>query len=507
MLATGNLTLNHLIAHRAEADGDRIGLIWESADGLWTEMSFAELADRAGRLAGGLAQRGVGPGDHVVLHMTNRPEFVLGLFAISRLGAIATPTIPSYAVDELRYVLEHAEVTVVLCDPARAAVATEAAGLCAPHPPEVVSTDELEPWFTDEAPPVADVRASDTAVLMYSSGTTARPKGVVLSHQALVLSGELNAQHQRLRPDDRSLCVLPLFHINAMSLSLLTGLSTGSTSVVTEVFDAARYWSQVRTYGITVGSLVANPIRQLMLLPEQDRDARHSLRMMIFGMALADAEIADFERRYRVPLINIWGMTEDATIGTRCPPYLPRNPTSIGLPMSGIDLGVFDAEDRELGPGEPGEARYSGSPRLDEYYRDPEITAATSRDGRFCTGDTMSVDELGYFYFLDRTKDVIKVKAENVASAEVERVLATHPAVADAAVVGVPDSWRDERIVAFLLPVPGATIEFEDIREHCGRYLARFKVPHEVHVVDDFPRTSIGKIRKNELRDRARSTS
>jgi crotonobetaine/carnitine-CoA ligase len=507
VLATGNLTLNHLIAHRAEADGDRIGLIWESAEGFWTEMSYAELADRAGKLAGGLRERGVGPGDHVVLHMPNRLEFVVGLFAISHLGAIATPTIASYAVDELRYVLEHAEVKAVICDPARWAVAAEAAGLCSTNPPQVVSTDELESWYAAEAPPVAEVQASDTAVLMYSSGTTARPKGVVLSHQALVLSGEVNAQHQRLRPDDRSLCVLPLFHINAMTISLLNSLATGSTLVLTEVFNAKKYWSQVRTYGITVGSLVANPIRQLMLLPEQERDAHHSLRMMIFGMALSDPEIGDFERRYQVPLINIWGMTENGTIGTRCPPYLPRNPTSIGFPMPGIDLRIFDADDQELGPGQPGEARYVGSPRLTEYYRDRDITEATNRDGRFCTGDTMSVDELGYFYFLDRTKDVIKVKAENVASAEVERVLATHPAVADAAVVGAPDSWRDERIVAFLLPVPGETIDVEEVRAFCGQYLARFKVPHEIHVVEDFPRTSIGKIRKNELRDKARGNA
>nr|WP_255426682.1 class I adenylate-forming enzyme family protein [Pseudonocardia sp. C8] len=496
-----------MLAHRAETDGDRIGLIWESADGRWAEMSYGDLAERAGRLAGGLREHGVGAGDHVVLHMTNRLEFVVGLFAISHLGAIATPTIASYAVDELHYVLDHAEVKVVICDPDRRGTATEAAALCSATPPVVVGTDELESWLTAQPPPAADVAASDTAVLMYSSGTTARPKGVVLSQQALVLSGEMNAQHQRLRPEDRSLCVLPLFHINALTISLLNTMATGSVLVVTEVFDAARYWSQVRTYGITVGSLVANPIRQLMQLPERAPDARHSLRMMIFGMALSDTEISEFERRYDVPLINIWGMTENGTIGTRCPPYLPRNPTSVGLPMPGIDLGIFDAEDRELGPNIPGEARYVGSPRLDGYYRNDEITRATNRDGRFCTGDTMSVDELGYFSFLDRSKDVIKVKAENVASAEVERVLATHPAVADAAVVGAPDAWRDERIVAFLQPVPGLSIDAEEVREHCLRHLARFKVPHEIHVVDEFPRTSIGKIRKNELRDKARGNT
>ncbi|WP_153505639.1 class I adenylate-forming enzyme family protein [Cumulibacter manganitolerans] len=504
MLATGNLTLNHVIAHRAEVDADRIGLIFEAADQRWTEMSYADLYERAGRLAGGLARQGVRQGDHVVLHMSNRPEFVVGLFAIARLGAIATPTIASYAVDELRYVLQHAEVKIVICDPDRQAVAQAAAELCEPRRPEVVCTADLDEYVTDEAPPAADVRASDPAVLMYSSGTTARPKGVVLSHQAMVLSGEVNAQHQRLRPEDRGLCVLPLFHINAMSLSLLCAVVTGSTVVVCEVFDAKRYWSQVRTYGITVGSLVANPIRQLMLLPEDPRDARHSLRMMLFGMALADEEIADFERRYDVPLINLWGMTEDATIGTRSPPYLPRNPVSIGLPQPGMDLGVFDAEDREVEAGTPGEARFAGQPRLAEYYRDEEITAAAFAGDRFRTGDTMMMDELGYFYFLDRSKDVIKVKAENVASAEVERVLVTHPSVADAAVVGIPDSWRDERIVAFLLPAPGASIDVDEIRAHCLESLARFKVPHEVHVVDEFPRTSIGKIRKNELRDRAK---
>lgn len=507
MLATGNLTLNHLIDHRAEADGERVALIWESADGLWAEMTYAELAEQAGRLASGLAHRGVGKGDHVVLHMTNRLEFVVGLFAITRLGAIATPTIASYAVDELRYVLEHAAVKVVICDPARREVAAEAVLRCDSYSPELISTDELESWYTSAAPPAATVAATDTAVLMYSSGTTARPKGVVLSHQALMLSGEANAQHQRLQPHDRSLCVLPLFHINAMTISLLNSMVTGSLLVLTEVFDAKRYWSQVRTYGITIGSLVANPIRQLMLLPERPRDAHHSLRMMIFGMALSDSEIKDFERRFQVPMINIWGMTENGTIGTRSPLYLPRNTTSIGFAMLGIDLGVFDAEDREVGYGEPGEARYVGSPRLDGYYKDPDITAATDKDGRFCTGDTMRVDELGYFYFLDRSKDVIKVKAENVASAEVERVLASHPDVADAAVVGAPDAWRDERIVAFLLAVPGATIDAEDIKDFCRTQLARFKVPHEVHVVDDFPRTSIGKIQKNELREKARGNA
>lgn len=504
MLATGNLTLNHLLAHRAEADGDRIGLIWEAADGRWSEMPFADLADRAGRLAGGLSEHGVGAGDRVVLHMTNRLEFVVGMFAISRLGAVATPTIATYAVDELRYVLEHAAAKIVLCDPDRRGAAEQAAELCEPSGPVVVATNELDRWLAAELPAVTEVAASDPAVLMYSSGTTARPKGVVLSHQALMLSGELNAQHQRLQPDDRSLCVLPLFHINAMTISLLAALVTGSTLVLTEVFDAARYWSQIRTYGITVGSLVANPVRQVMQLPEQARDARHSLRMMIFGMPLTPEEIEEFERRYQVPLINIWGMTEDGTIGTRSPLYLPRRPTSIGLPMPGIDLGVFAADDRELGPDEPGEARFAGCPRLTEYYRDEAITEASDRGGRFCTGDTMTVDELGYFHFLDRTKDVIKVKGENVASAEVERVLITHPAVADAAVVGIHDSWRDERIVAYVIPAPGASIDVDEVRTHCGQSLARFKVPHEVNVVDDLPRTSIGKVRKNELRDKAR---
>lgn len=504
MPATGNLTLNHVLAHRAEADGDRIGLIWESTERRWTEMSFGELGECAARLASGLRDRGVDAGDRVALHMTNRLEFIVGMFAISRIGAVTLPTIASYAVDELRYVLDHAEAKLVIVDPGHRAIADEAAARCEDVTPEVVGTEEIEYKLSGEPAPAAIVDASDPAVLMYSSGTTARPKGVLLSHQALVLSGELNAQHQRLQPIDRSLCVLPLFHVNAMSISMLANMVTGSTVVLTEVFDPGRYWSQVRTYGITVGSLVANPIRQVMELPEQAIDRRHNLRMMIYGMPLTPQQISEFERRYAVPLINIWGMTEDLTIGTRSPLYLPRHPESIGLPMPGVDLGVFDVGDCELGPDEIGEARTTGGPRLERYYRDPDSTEVANRAGRFCTGDTMTVDDLGYFHFLDRTKDVIKVKAENVASAEVERVLVTHPAVADAAVVGVPDSRRDERIVAYVLPASGAALDVEEVRAFCGRSLARFKVPHEVHVVDDMPRTSIGKIRKNELRDKAR---
>lgn len=506
MLATGNLTLNDVLAHRAEADGDRIGLIWESTERQWTEMSFGELAERAARLAGGLRDCGVRGGDRVALHMTNRLEFIVGMFAISHIGAVTLPTIASYAVDELRYVLDHAESKLIIVDPGRRAIADEAAELCEDTSPVVVGTDELDDKLSGEPVPAATVGASDPAVLMYSSGTTARPKGILLSHQALVLSGELNAQHQRLQPTDRSLCVLPLFHVNAMSISMLANMVTGSTLVLTETFDPLRYWSQVRTYGITVGSLVANPIRQVMELPEQAIDRRHNLRIMIFGMPLTPEQISEFERRYDVALINIWGMTEDLTIGTRSPLYLPRNPNSIGLPMSGVDLGVFDADGRELGPNEIGEARFIGGPRLDRYFRDLDSTEASNCDGRFCTGDTMTVDELGYFHFLDRTKDVIKIKGENVASAEVERVLITYPAVADAAVVGVPDTRRDERVVAYVLPAPGATIDVDELRTFCSRSLARFKLPHEVHVVDDMPRTSIGKIRKNELRDKARGS-
>jgi crotonobetaine/carnitine-CoA ligase len=508
MFATGNLTLNDVIAHRAELDAARTALIWEAADGRWTELSFGDLAERIGRLAGGLVGAGVRPGDRVVLHMTNRPEFIVGLFAIARIGAVALPTIASYAVDELRYVLDHADVRLVLCDPGRRDVADKAAGLCETATPRVVGTDEIDEVLSGDVPPVADVAAGDPALLMYSSGTTARPKGIVLTHQAVLLSGETNAQHQRLRPEDRSMCVLPLFHVNAMCISMMANMVTGSTLVLTEVFDARRYWSQVRTYAATVGSLVANPIRQVMQQPELPTDRRHALRLMLFGMPLTPAQITEFERRYDVPLINMWGMTEDGATGTRSPLYLPRRPSSVGLPMLGIDIGVFgpgdDGDDRELGPGEAGECRFTGGPRLDRYYLDEATTAATNRDGRFCTGDTMTVDEQGYFHFLDRTKDVIKVKAENVASAEVERVLITHPAVSDAAVVGVPDERRDERIVAFVLLEPGRTIDVEELRAHCGESLARFKVPHEVHVVDDMPRTSIGKIRKSELRDKAR---
>lgn len=504
MQTTGKLTLNHVLAHRAEEDTARTALIWEPIDGPWVELAYGDLADRVCRLAGGFRSRGVRTGDRVVVHMTNRPEFVIAMFAISRLGAITLPTIASYAPDELRYVIEHAEPRLVLCDPGRLDVARAALELSHTARPEVVCTDDLA-GLDGDPPPVAEIGPKDAAMLMYSSGTTARPKGIVLSHEALLLSGELNAQHQRLRPEDRPLCVLPLFHVNAMTISLLASMMTGCTLVLTEAFDAARYWSQVRTYGITVGSLVANPIRQVMELPERPADRSHQLRMMIYGMPLTGEQITEFERRYGVPLINIWGMTEDGTIGTRSPMYLPRRPHSIGLPMPGVDLAVFGGDDSELGPGEPGEARFIGGPRLTEYYRNQEATEESDRGGRFCTGDTMTVDELGYFHFLDRTKDVIKVKGENVASAEVERVLVLHPTVADAAVIGVPDATRDERIVAYVLPTPDAEVDVEELRAHCGASLARFKVPHEVHVVSDFPRTSIGKIRKNELREKARS--
>lgn len=506
MFTSGSLTLNAVLRFHAESSPGRVFLIWESVDRHWSEYTYGDFDSWVDRIAGGLLNRGIKMGDRVVVHMNNRPEFLAALLAVTRIGAIVVPTIASYTGDELRYVVDHADAAAIVCDPDRAEVAERS----------LADSSSLRLWIhsgeTTEGPwtPLATLNEplgeraiqldpSAPAVIAYSSGTTARPKGVVLSHQTMLCAAEANAQHQRMRPDDRSMCVLPLFHGNAMFISAMACLSTGSCLVLAEKFVAERYWSQVRTYGATIGNLVAAALRAVLAQEPRESDPIHALRFMLTGMPLTEEEVATFERRFNVPLVHLWGMTENAATGTRSPLYWPRRPRSIGLPMLGSEAKVLGPDGKPVPPGEPGELVMREVARTDGYFRDEELTRAAIDDGWLRTGDVVRADNDGYLTFVDRRKDVIKVRGENVASVEVERVLLTLAGVQEVAVIGIPDAVRDERIVAFLVvSTPGLTVEA--VQEHCRASLAYFKVPHEVRFVSSLPKTSIGKIKKGELR-------
>ena len=512
-----HLTLGDVLAHRALADGDRPFLTYAdplepAAERTWT---YAGCAADVAELAALLDVLGVGPGDRVVLHLENAPAFVVALLAITGLKAVAVPTVAQYTADELGYVVEHSECAAIVTNLRHQGLAERVAAGASVPPPVVCGTRVTNGRRRARraTTPLPDAPRGPsgrrTALIMYTSGTTGRPKGVMLSHAALLAAGATTRDQTALTPPDRSYCVLPLFHVNAMCFQLMPALLTGSQLVVGPAFSARAYWSVVAAQAITVGNLTAGPLRILLGAPPDpaEASAAESMRLMMYALPLDRDEIRAVETRFGVAASMGWGLTESAACGTRTPVHLdPRHDwQSIGTVSPAWELRVVGDDGVEVAAGGVGELVIRGPSTMTGYFKDPAATAEVLDGGGWLrTGDLGRVDD-GYVFFHDRRKDVIKVKGENVGAGEVERVLLEHPLVEECAAVGVPDPILGERLLAFVVLAAGAAVDDDGLRAHCAERLASFKVPSRVVPVPELPRTSIGKIRKAGLRDLARA--
>jgi crotonobetaine/carnitine-CoA ligase len=508
----GNRTLPMLLAEQAQRRGDAEALVFEDGAGAVRSYTYAELDEAAARAAAGLAQLGVGAGDKVVLHLSNRPEVVLTIFALARLGAVAVPSNTANRAQELLHLIGFSDAKLLVTSPDH----LELFDAVLPQTPGiervVLADGDGAPGahvaFAEllQAPPLTDVRVTDPETpleILFTSGTTALPKGVVLTHANWLWSGERTSRGLRLDETDRMLTALPLFHVNAQSLTVMNALTLGATAVVVEQFSASRFMDQVRRHGATHTSIVAMLLRTLLAQPPTDADRDHALRRVSYAINVSDAEKDEFERRFGVELLNGYGLSEAMTEVSVCPVGGPGRWPSIGLPAMDRQIRVVDASGHEVAQGEIGEITVKGVPGrtiMKEYYKDPDATARTISDGWLSTGDNGYLDELGYLYFFDRGKDIIKRAGENISASEVEAALAEHPLIARAAVIGVPDAMRDEAVMAFVVLEPGASLAQEDVERHCAQRLARFKVPTIVEFTDALPTTSIGKIEKHKLR-------
>lgn len=497
--ARGADTVAAVLRGHATRTPDAPFLLFERAPGAVESTTYAQAHDRALRTAGALARHGVRAGDRFCAHLTNRPEFYDLWFAAALLGAMIVPTNPLSTVDELGYLVEHAGCRVAVTQPDLLDT-VRATGI------DTV-LDVAQPWVRDDdhAEP-ASVAPTQPLAVLYTSGTTSRPKGVLVTHAAYLHAGDAIAGHLRLRPDDRQLVVLPLFHGNAQYYSTMSALVTGASIGLTPRFSASRWSEQAVALGATVASLFAAPIRMILAQDRTDHDAAHRLRVALFAQNITDDQLAEFERRFAVPLVQLYGMTETVVTPTINPLYEARRGAAIGRPLPGARLRIVDADGRDVEPGEPGELLVHGEPGrtlMAGYLDNPEATAEALRDGWLHTGDTVAADADGYLHFVDRRKDLIKRAGENVASGEVERVVNDHPAVFESAVIGVPDAMRDEAIHVFVVRNDGAEVTEDDLLAHCRERLARFKVPDAVEFVAELPRTSVGKIQKHLLRPSA----
>ncbi|MBO0874912.1 MAG: AMP-binding protein [Pseudonocardia sp.] len=509
----GNRSLRDLLDERTARNPDKTWLVFEDAEGAVTELTYLEFSQRVDELAAGLAGLGVGAGDRVTVHLRNCPELLEIWFALATLGAVFVPSNVANTVPETRHVVSFSESVVVVTQPDYLAVVGEAVTGCpsvrhtvlarAAEPPEgALGLDALRVAGGSVAH--AGVGSDDVLQMIFTSGTTSRPKGVLLTHANALAAGERSSRALLLDSSERCLTALPVFHVNAQSLTVMSSLTVGGTCILLEQYRASKFWEQVRAHRATQTSLVAMLARTLLAQPARATDRDHRLRRVFYALNITVEERDEFEKRFGVELINGYGLSETMTLVTAAPVFGPKRWPSIGLPLHDRVVRLVDVDGNDVPQGEVGEIIVQGRrgrTMMLGYHNDLEATASTIRDGWLYTGDNAYADERGYLYFFDRRKDMIKRAGENVSTVEVESALLDHPEIAEAAVIGVPDPVRDEAVKAFVALAQGSGLTPEAIQEFCRSRLAGFKVPTIVEIRDELPKTSIGKIEKKLLRD------
>ena len=484
-----------VLAHHATRTPDKAMTVFEGET-----TTYGEMAARATALASGLGQRGIGAGDVVALLSYNCPEFVETIFAANYLGAIAMPINWRLAAPEVRYILEHSQATAFVCDPELGPLADDAAK----------DLDLVRATTTS----LADIRSStpvDRAVttgddvhrLMYTSGTTGRPKGVMLTHANLAWKNLAHLVEFGFTSDDLGLACGPLYHVGALDLTTTTLVAAGATVIIHRGFEAADVVDELERSRVTTVWLAPAMVNAIMALPDIDTRDLSSVRVVINGGEKMPIPLIErIQRTFPSAwFADAYGLTETVSGDT----FLDRDSIvtklgSVGRPCLHLDLDVWDADGNSVGPGERGEIVMRGPKVFKGYWRDPDATAAAFRGGWFHTGDIGVRDDDGYLFIVDRLKDMIISGGENIAGSEVERVLYEHEAVLEAAVIGRPDERWGEVPVAFVALREGAAVTADELIEHCRGELAKYKVPKAVTFVDALPRNPSGKVLKRELR-------
>ena len=506
------MDLPWLLEQRAATRRDHPFIVWVPFDGPEQRFSYGEFLARVQRIAGGLHKRGVRRGERVLIHLDNCAEALLAWYGCAWLGAVAVTTNARAAGDELAYYAEHSEAVAGITQPRFAElVARHCGGLkwiavtgtdngeAPAHAPDAAShfdALDAEPLPRHAHDPLA------ACSVQYTSGTTSRPKGVLWTHANALWGARINALHEDLRAGDVHLVHLPLFHTNAQAYSVLACLWAGATAVVMPRFSASRFWGVSLAHRCTWTSLVPFCVKALM---EHEVPPHH---YRLWGSAVNEPPT---DAHFRVKTIGWGGMTETITHGIVGSPQLPNRPLSIGRPAPEYGIAIVEddrvpvREARLVGPGGSGHLLIRGVRGLSlfhEYLGNPRATADSfDPDGWFRTGDMINVLDDFSLQFGDRTKDMLKVGGENVAASEIERVVLQVAGVHECAVVARKHPMLDEVPVLFVLPAAHADADLlERVGAACSAQLADFKQPRELRIVKDFPRSTLEKIAKAELR-------
>ncbi len=505
--AAHNYTLHAAFSSRAARDPQREFIFFNGTS--WSWQVFGTAVERTARL---FLSRGIRKGDRVAVMARNCDGHPLALFALARIGAIMVPVNPEFGVTEAKYVFHHAEVSAVLAASDTLTVARQAAGGLA-TPPWFALFDNAQdgvPLLSElaaSAPNVAlpaDITADDTVLIVYTSGTTGFPKGAMHSQRSFVTGGEAFVQRVYLQDDDRVMVVLPMFHINANFYSLAGTLAAGATLIIVPKFSASTFWHTAADTRATEVNIIEAMGTILQNRPRSEYRADHRIRA-VYGVRGSYADT--FRNEFGIPvLIGGYGMTEIP--GVTCNPVegvqkwhtmgpVGRHPDP-ARPWA--QCRVVDDNGYDVADDVEGEMWVKTPIVMQGYFRDAEQTRAAFHEGWFKTGDLVKRDADGYYSFVTRKGDIIRRRGENIAGAELDRVIGAHPAVHESAAVAVPAELGEDDILVCVVLKPGAVASARDIAQWCRERLAPQKVPRYVRFMAELPHTPTGKVLKQKLK-------
>ncbi|WP_453990568.1 fatty acid--CoA ligase family protein [Bacillus nitroreducens] len=485
--------------------------------------TYAELDGAVTRFASGLEKLGIKKGDHIALVLGNTPHFVIGFYGALRVGATVIPINPIYTPDEIGYIVNNGDVKAVIT-----------LDLLVPlfekmneHLPKIEhlivsetpqgTNSELDVSKLSIYPKMKSfsnvVRAgevtfvgpalddNDVAVILYTSGTTGKPKGAMLTQMNLYSNARDVAEYLKISNSDRVITTLPMFHVFCLTVALNAPLMNGGTMLIVPKFSPKEIFEIAKEYQATVFAGVPTMYNFLLQYPEGNPEDLRSLRLCISGgSAMPVALLKSFEQKFNVLVSEGYGLSEASPVTCFNPLDRPRKPGSIGANIVNVENKVVNEDGDEVPIGQVGELVVRGPNVMKGYYNMPEETAATLRNGWLYTGDLARMDEEGYFYIVDRKKDMIIVGGYNVYPREVEEVLYNHPDIVEAAVVGVPDPEQGEAVLCYVVRKNDRLTE-ENLLAYCREHLAKYKLPSKIEFIEELPKNTTGKILRRALKD------
>lgn len=497
-------TVDSMWRLQVEQNPDKDFLVFlDHLEGVDKTFSYAAFDYEVNRIAKVFASLGVQAGHHVGVQLPNSVEFLECLLGLARLGAVLVPLDHEDTCHEVLYVVEQCQIELLVRD--------SSCCLCEglkDNAPKIISVGGDYERLKDECEnlsiPAIKVTDSDLFQVMFTSGTESRPKGVMLTHANMVFSGFYVNWELQMVKDDRYFTSMSVNRVNFQLSALMPVLTAGATLILTRKFSASRMWKQVRETKATLVQSMAMIARTLLKQPVAPDEQQHNVRLVHHFLPLTDNEKQNFETRFKVGLVNNYGSSETLVGVITDIPLQPDNWPSIGKAGLGYQVKIVDDAGNEVPPETTGEILIQGVPGrtiMAGYWADPAATAErVTEDGWYYSHDFGYYDADGWIYFAGRRCDLIKRAGENVSASEIENVLMQHPAVAEAAVIGVPDPIRDEAVKAVVILKDGAHADEKDLIDFAASRLATFKVPSFIEIRDDLPRGPYGKVLKTQLR-------